>query len=272
MVEEAIRSAFANPEVNLCIVPVGKLGRILWNETGEEAARLVARICPEGIFFVRRESLQTNSGTHCLTDLISGCSDRQVMILNAVETNLSSPRFPPLVPESQPIPEDVEQVLNQSGSTTEAIAYQAGLAHVLGDMDRCHELAQSIEGKGRPRHGDYWHAILHRREPDYSNAKYWFRNVGTHPVFPRLSEHASRILKRNTNPQARDWLRRLQQGSWDPMAFVDFCRDCSHDEDSDLAPAAREIQWTEMLLLLRETANTFHQSHKPKANRESERS
>jgi arylamine N-acetyltransferase len=60
------------------------------------------------------------------------------------------------------------------------IAVAAGLWQMNGFLDRSHELSQSIEGKGRNRAGDYWHAIMHRREPDYSNAKYWFRRVGQH--------------------------------------------------------------------------------------------
>jgi hypothetical protein len=49
-------------------------------------------------------------------------------------------------------------------------------------LDESHTISQSIETPS----GSYWHAIMHRREGDFSNAKYWFRRVGRHPVFDEM--------------------------------------------------------------------------------------
>lgn len=52
------------------------------------------------------------------------------------------------------------------------------------DFDRAHDYAQAAQNA----EGSYWHAILHRREPDYSNAHYWYSRVGSHPVFHKMAK------------------------------------------------------------------------------------
>jgi hypothetical protein len=68
-------------------------------------------------------------------------------------------------------------------------------------LDESHTLSQKIDTTS----GSCWHGIMHRREGDFSNAKYWFRHVGRHPVFDLLAD-------------------RLQTNTWDPFAFVDECQ------------------------------------------------
>src|SRR5438045_1918754 len=66
---------------------------------------------------------------------------------------------------------------------------RAGLLLYFGFWDAAHEIAQAIENA----EGSYWHAIVHRQEPDAANAAYWFRQVGPHPIFPALAERAAGI-------------------------------------------------------------------------------
>src|SRR5947209_3766436 len=45
-------------------------------------------------------------------------------------------------------------------------------------LDESHKISQEIETPT----GSFWHAIMHRREGDFANSKYWWRRVGKHPA------------------------------------------------------------------------------------------
>jgi hypothetical protein len=140
--------------------------------------------------------------------------------------------------------------LNPSSKTSET-ALRAGLFQWHDFLDESHQLSQRIEGEGEDRLGDYWHAIMHRREPDYSNAKYWFRQIGRQQTYRPLQKEAGATLATLGDPAAGLWRDRLQPGAkWDPFAFVDLCEECAADETTDLAYAARRIQYVEMSLLM----------------------
>jgi len=61
---------------------------------------------------------------------------------------------------------------------------RSGLWLLCGDLDASHEISQAIETPD----GSFWHGIMHRREGDFWNAKYWFRRVGRHPVLSHLAK------------------------------------------------------------------------------------
>ncbi|KIJ38922.1 hypothetical protein M422DRAFT_32986 [Sphaerobolus stellatus SS14] len=55
--------------------------------------------------------------------------------------------------------------------------------HLLNDdINRCHNIAQSNEGVPT---FDYLHAVLHRREQDCWNSKWWFNRI-SHPLIKEL--------------------------------------------------------------------------------------
>ena len=147
------------------------------------------------------------------------------------------------------------QVRGAQQSPTNLAALKAGL-FLLGDFfDDSHANSQSIEGLGAHHTGDYWHAILHRREPDYGNAKYWFRHVGRHPAFVELARSVERQLSAATGSLAATldrWRDRLvSRGHWDPLAFVDLC--AAAETDAALKEWCGQVQFEEMLLLLEST-------------------
>lgn len=130
-------------------------------------------------------------------------------------------------------------------------AVQSGLLLWNDALDASHTISQNIES----RTGSYWHGIMHRREPDYSNAKYWFRRVGVHSIFPELRERALTLLqRRSTNPDAlADYTQAIEQAAdWDAFRFVDWCQAADGDRSTPEAVKTflQAVQVKEIKLLL----------------------
>lgn len=141
--------------------------------------------------------------------------------------------------------------LADAGDDCEAEAVLAGLLQINDYLDESHNHSQSIQGEGQDVNGDYWHGIMHRREPDYGNGKYWFRRVGHHPCFDLLAPLAEQALDECRSPDAANWKSRLSSpNGWDGAAFIDLCQTAEPSSDAELTTAAKRIQWAEMLLLL----------------------
>lgn len=137
-------------------------------------------------------------------------------------------------------------------SGTEGTALRAGLFQLQDELDDSHECSQSIEGLGRHRNGDYWHAIMHRREPDELNSAYWFRRVKDHPVFYELAGLPRAFACDPVLEHRPDQL--MPSSGWNPEAFIDVCLAARQCGEPRLKHYAEKLQWAEMLLLLEHTA------------------
>ena len=109
-------------------------------------------------------------------------------------------------------------------------------------LDQSHTLSQSITSAT----GSYWHGIMHRREPDAPNAKYWFRRVGHHPVFEEMAPLAAGLAGSAQVEKSAAFLQ--DETKWDPYAFIDLCDAAMHGRSS-LAELCRQIQLLEWQLL-----------------------
>jgi hypothetical protein len=63
-----------------------------------------------------------------------------------------------------------QKYFDGAGDPCEAEAVVAGLLQINDYLDESHNHSQSIQGEGQDANGDYWHGIMHRREPDYGTA------------------------------------------------------------------------------------------------------
>lgn len=140
-------------------------------------------------------------------------------------------------------------------SRPDATAVKAGLLCIRDYLDESHQFSQSVQHEGRHRAGDYWHHIMHRREPDYSNAKYWSRAVGSHPLQDDLPAAVQSVFDQFQSSPVENWKARLVSGGqWSLNAFVDCCAECATSGDQELNKFAKQIQWIEMQLLLQRTS------------------
>ena len=105
-------------------------------------------------------------------------------------------------------------------SRENAEALLAGLWLWHDFLDESHTLSQGISSAP----GSFWHAIMHRREGDFSNAKYLYARCRRHPALDELA----------------------QRERFDPDTFVDLVARV-HDKPNDASHAEcvrlQRIEW-----------------------------
>ena len=92
----------------------------------------------------------------------------------------------------------------------------------------------------------FWHAIMHRREGDFSNAKYWYARCRTHPVLATMGPFCGDVL--NHLPADISFLRLIHDG-WNPNAFVDLTEQVHRNPSDRRRAAVVELQKVEWRLL-----------------------
>lgn len=116
-----------------------------------------------------------------------------------------------------------------------AMACLSGLHLYFDGLAGSHKISQDLPTP----EGSFWHGVMHRREGDYSNAKYWFRRVVTHPIYPEVGQAVAATAKDEPNVLA--W---LITGKWDPFGFIDLVEECVKGK-SDLSGLCIKIQHAE---------------------------
>lgn len=167
---------------------------------------------------------------------------------DAILSRLRERPEPPLL-----VPRGVwDPVLSERIERLEAPAeLRAALLLWNDHLERAHTIAQEIPTPT----GSYLHGVMHRREPDYGNSKYWFRRVGAHPAFEPLYAAARKLLEGPFRDvaEAAPFGRR---DAWDPFLMVDECEAAEGRDPADpFVRFLRELQLCELEGLVRFASN-----------------
>jgi hypothetical protein len=154
-----------------------------------------------------------------VTDIVSKLHNRKALSpLNP--THAWHPGLDAIIAD---IPEE-ELAKDRPDGRNSAIAWKAAL-HLWNDsLDAAHNLVQDL----RTPTGSALHGIVHRREGDYSNAKYWVRQTGDHPVYQVLHLRAESYLNERlrsgaitASPVGVAIKTMIGQGAWNPYLFTE---------------------------------------------------
>ncbi len=94
---------------------------------------------------------------------------------------------------------------------------RAGLFYYHNALEDSHKGSARTEGDMAA----YWHGMVHRREGDFENARYWMRRAGEQPVFQEMQGRAS-----DGSPHMS------RQSNWDPFLFINLCEQFKYGEYS----------------------------------------
>jgi hypothetical protein len=97
---------------------------------------------------------------------------------------------------------------------------RGGLHYAVDALDECHRIFQ--EDHTDP--GSYWHGMMHRREGDFDNARYWFRRAGELPFAAALHAEAARVSA-----------LMARQTTWDAYLLTGECEQTAHGAEENRA-------------------------------------
>lgn len=120
-----------------------------------------------------------------------------------------------------------------------ATAALAGVWLVHDFLDESHALSQRVDTPT----GAFWHGVMHRREGDYANAKYWFRRADGHEALDLIGARLHAVAAPET---LGPLVRRRTSGVWyDPAAMTDACQQALRARGGDVALLQRvqQAEW-----------------------------
>jgi hypothetical protein len=86
-----------------------------------------------------------------------------------------------------------------SASSAGARLFEGGLWFAVDELDAAHAIFQDDPSP----QGSYWHGMLHRREGDLFNARYWYQRAGRVRGLPRMADFSAEALLRLCEADAK---------------------------------------------------------------------
>ena len=148
--------------------------------------------------------------------------------------------LPPLKPSGTWNPE-ISIILNKENDIPKPVV--SALALCNDDLRLSHEVSQSINTPI----GSWLHGCMHRREGDFSNSKYWYRKVGSHASFCKISSKFDGFLAQYS-PKGEVKLKSLGK-VWNPFDFIDLCSEAEF-ESRHIHKILKQAQLIELELLV----------------------
>lgn len=111
------------------------------------------------------------------------------------------------LPDDALLPSKNEDGSPETGDARFVPLVRAGLFYFHNALDDAHRIVQEEKAAGDA--AAYWHAMIHRRERDFDNARYWLRRAGEQPSFAEMHARAA-----DASPNM------ARQMGWDPFLFV----------------------------------------------------
>jgi hypothetical protein len=156
---------------------------------------------------------------------MTGEAGRSQEVISRIRSRKS---IPPLTPECVWHPQLDEEIAALSDQLLaegrpdgllSAQAWKAAL-HLWNDsLAAAHDLVEPMDTPA----GAVLHGIMHRREGDYDNAKYWFHRAGDHPAYHSLQSRAASFLRQQEipgGPLKEVFDKMIAQGNWNPYLFI----------------------------------------------------
>ena len=174
-------------------------------------------------------------------------------LASAFQRLIAAPELPGLGPNHRPsaraasdINAEVRSWANEQNLDADTLDVLRSAALLWHDhLDASHSISQSIPTAT----GSFLHGIMHRREPDYGNAKYWFHRVHSHPAYADIAQAVQERLDSGELPSSLSHL--VNQGNWDAFGFVDAVEEgLGSSKDPEIIQGLQRVQQVEFECLL----------------------